>query len=103
MAFPDDYVKESDDVVFPGSSELGDPTVVIPPVVGADMSDAKDCNRCRDLNFVRGRVSVDVFPEDQELQRKITRPLWSELLVRELPGYDCYFSGTEMRYGVGGG
>ena len=66
---PDDYVTESDDVVFPGSNELGDPTVVIPPVVGADMSVSKDCHRGRDLNFVRGRASVDVVPEDNELPR----------------------------------
>ena len=28
------YVKYSQDVVFPGSSDLGDPTVVIPSVEG---------------------------------------------------------------------
>ena len=64
---PDDYVKDSDDVVFPGSSELGDPTVVIPPVVGIDPSVANDCSSGRDLNCVRAPASVDVFPEDQEL------------------------------------
>ena len=31
---PDGYVKDSQDVVFPGSSDLGDPTVVIPSVEG---------------------------------------------------------------------
>ena len=157
----DDYVKESDDVVFPGSSELGDPTVVIPPVVGVDMSVAKDCNRGRDMNCIRGRASVDVFPKDQELPRENNEAIvvgavgsgapwflhgWAEgtevefmidtgcqvtILATSVclgppgsvpasfmwtmfdiggfvsfdsvgrTGYNCCFSRTEMRYGVG--
>ena len=64
---PGGDVKDSDDVVFPGSSELGDPTVVIPPVVGIDPSVANNCSRGRDLNCVRAPAGVDVFPADQEL------------------------------------
>ena len=46
MAFPaNESVIGPDVIVFPESIKLGDSTVVVPPVVGAEMSVAKDCHR----------------------------------------------------------
>ena len=65
-----DDVNEPDVVVFPESIELGDTTVVIPPVVGAERSVTKDCHWGRDLNWTRGRARVDVCTEEQELPKE---------------------------------
>ena len=58
-----------DVVVFPESVELGDPTVIVPPVVGAEMSVTKDFNRSRDVKCTQGWALVDVCPEEQELPK----------------------------------
>ena len=67
---PDDYVNEPDVVVFPESIELGDHTVAVPLVVGAEMSGTKDCHRGQDLKCTRGRARFDVRQEEQGLQRE---------------------------------
>ena len=65
-----DYVNVPDVVVFPESIELGDPTVVVPPVVGAEMSVTKDCHRSRYVKCTQGRALVDVCPGEQELSKE---------------------------------
>ena len=67
---PDKYVNVPDVVVFPERIELGDPTVVVPPMVRTEMSVTKDCHRSRDVKCTQGRALVDMCPEEQELLRE---------------------------------
>ena len=97
-------MKESDDVVFPGSSELGDPNVVIPLVVGADMSVAKDCNRGRYLNCIRGWASIDAFPEDQELPRENNEAIVVGAVGSGAPWFlSGWAEGTEVEFMIDSG
>ena len=66
---PDDFVMVPDVVVFPEKIELGDPTVIIPPVVRDGMSVTEGRHRDRDLGCTGGQAGSDVCLEEQELPR----------------------------------
>ena len=66
---PDDFVTVPDVVVFPENIELGDPTVVVPPVVRDGMSDTEGRHQDRDLGCTGGQAGIDMGREEQELPR----------------------------------
>ena len=56
-------------VVFPEKIELGDQTVVVPPVVRDGMSVTEGRHRDRDLGCTGGQAGSNVCLEEQELPR----------------------------------
>ena len=96
---PDDYVTEPDVVVFPESIELGDPTVVVPPVVGVEMSATKECHGDRDLKCTRGRVGVDWRPEEQESPKENNEAIVVGAVGSGAPWFlTVWAEGTEVKF-----
>ena len=59
---------------------------MVPPIVGRDLAVATMIRRERDLSSVWAPGSVAVYRQMRICQRRSTRPLWTELWVRESPG-----------------
>ena len=93
-----------DVVVFPESIELGDPNVVVPPVVRDGMSVTEGRHRDRDLGCTGGQAGTDVCLEEQELPRDNNEAIVVGAVSSGFvpfdgtrgTGYNCCFSGTKL-------